>query len=127
VLETPLLPVLEVLEIVAIAALTACTVWLGVRSLPQALIERQKRVESAVATFRTELETITGERAAWKAQGERLAEEVSTYLEQIERKRSSTAAAASRIAGAQATAAPPDINSMSRAEQIAYCRQTMGG
>lgn len=121
-----LIPLLEVVELVLIAALLACTAWLFVRSLPAGLDFRQKRIEAISAELSSQVAAIVDERAVWKAQGERLAEEVSTYLEQIERKRSSTAAAASRIAAVQ-TRAAPDIGSMSRAQQIAHCRDVMGG
>lgn len=121
--------VIELFEIGMILALAACTVWLGVRSLPQALIERQKRVEGVVEQFRTELQSFVADRAAWQAQGERLAEEVSTYLDQIERKRSSTAAAASRLAATNPNLVPAPVNaaSMSRAEQINYMRRQAAG
>jgi len=117
------LPILEVIELVAIASLVACTVWFARRSLPAGLLARQKRVEELVAGAHIEVEAIVQERAAWKAQGERLAEEVSTYLEQIERKRASTTAAASRIKAAQDTGAAPDLNSMSRVDQVSYARK----
>lgn len=119
--DAPLISLLEVFELVALASLAACTVWLVFRSQPAALDARQKRVETISAALATKVDGIVDERAIWKVQGERLAEEVHTYLEQIERKRSSTAASASRIAGVQAAAAP-DISSMSRNEQIALAR-----
>ncbi len=118
--------VLIVAEIVVFLSLAGCTVWLASRSLPAGLDARQKRIEAISAELSSQVAAIVDERAAWKAQGERLAEEVSTYLEQIERKRSSTAAAASRIAAVREPG-PPDIGSMSRAEQIAHVRSVMGG
>lgn len=120
------LPILEVLELVSLAALVACTVWLALRSMPAGLLARQKRVEEVAARVTVEVESIVAERATWKAQGERLAEEVSTYLDQIERKRSSTAAAASRLKANQELAAPPRVESMSRVDQIAHARRVMG-
>jgi len=120
-----MIPWFEVVEIGVLASLVACNTWLVVRSLPAALIERQKRVEGVVEAFRTEVQTITAQGAEQRVAGERLAQEVSTYLDQIERKRSSTAASASRMASAQ----PPAINvaQMSRADQIAYLRRSNGG
>jgi len=120
------LPILEVLELVSLVALAACTVWLARRSLPAGLLLRQKRVEELVAGCGIEVESIVQERAAWKAQGERLAEEVSTYLDQIERKRASTTAAASRIAAVKGNGEPPNVDTMSRPQQIAYARKVFG-
>ena len=125
--DAGLLTVAEVVILVSLASLTACTVWLAVRSLPQALIERQKRVEAIVEQFRTEVQSIGAERAEQRVQGERLAEEVSTYLDQIERKRSSTAASASRLAAVQTQFQQPDIASLSRADQIDHMRRNSGG
>ena len=117
---------LDVLILVSLASLVACTAWLTIRSLPQALIERQKRIEAVVEQFRTEVQSIAAERAEQRVAGERLAEEVSTYLEQIERKRSSTAASASRIAGVQ-NQQPPNLATLSRSDQIDYMRRNSGG
>ena len=103
-MNAAVLTALDVAVLVAISSLVACNWWLIARSLPQALIERQKRVETLVEQFRTEVQSIAAERAEQRVQGERLAEEISTYLEQIERKRSSTAASASRWAPASPTA-----------------------
>jgi len=125
-MDASLLTLLDIVVLMLLASLGACTWWLVVRSLPQALIERQKRVETLVEQFRTEVQSIGAERAEQRVQGERLAEEVSTYLEQIERKRSSTAASASRIAGVQ-NQRPPDLASMTRADQIAHLRRMSGG
>jgi len=122
----PLLPLLEVVEIAVILALAACTGWLALRSLPAGLRSRQNHVEEVTAGLSVEVQAIVAERATWRAQGERLAEEVSTYLEQIERKRSSTAAAASRLKkkeeNGQATGDPAN---MSRADQIALARRQL--
>ncbi len=126
-LDAPLISLLEVFELIALASLGACTVWLAVRSLPQALIERQKRVEAIVATLSTRVAEFADERVALKVQYTALGEEVENYLGQIERKRSSTAAAASRIAGVQALAGPPNVASMSRSDQIAHLRRQTGG
>lgn len=123
--NVPLIPVLEVFELIALAILASCTVWLVVRSMPATLETRQKRIEAISAELASKVAEIIDERAAWKLQGERLAEEVSTYLDQIERKRSSTAASASRIAAAK-PAAPADVSSMSRAQQIAHVRRALG-
>lgn len=121
--------VIEIFEIVMIFSLAACTGWLVTRSLPQALIERQKRVEGVVEQFRTELQSIVAQGAEQKVAGERLAEEVSTYLDQIERKRSSTTAAASRIAAASPQSVPQPVNvaALSRNDQIAYARRMSQG
>lgn len=122
----PLLPILEVFELVALVGLAACTVWLALRSFPAALQSRQKRVENIVEGLRTELAQIVDQRTAWKAQGERLAEEVSTYLDQIERKRASTAASASRLKRSQTENAEPiQPNQMSRGEQLEYARRSI--
>jgi len=123
--DAPLISALEVFELIALASLAACTVWLLFRSYPSALDGRQKRVEAISAELASQVAAIVDERAVWKLQGERLAQEVSTYLDQIERKRSSTAASASRIKGAQLEAAP-DIASMTRNEQIALARRSIG-
>jgi len=117
------LPILEVLELVALGSLVACAVWFARRSLPAGLLARQKRVEELVAGAQVEVEAIVQERASWKAQGERLAEEVSTYLDQIERKRASTTAAASRIASAKDQGRAPDLSGMSRHDQVSYARK----
>jgi len=121
--DAPLISLLEVFELVALASLAACTLWLVVRSYPSALDGRQKRVEAISAELASKVAEIIAERAVWKLQGERLAEEVETYLGQIERKRSSTAASASRIAAVQ-----PEVKleNMSRNEQIAMARRAMG-
>jgi hypothetical protein len=121
------LPILDVRVIVSLLGLGACTVWLALRSQPAALTSRQKRVEDVVAGFGVELETISSERATWKVQGEKLAEEVSTYLDQIERKRASTAASASRIAAVTGKNGAEDVGSMSRQEQLNYVRSKFGG
>jgi len=120
---------LIVVSIIAILALAACTVWLTIKSLPAGLESRQKRFEAKVADLATRVAEIVDERSVWKAQGERLAEEVSGYLEQIERKRSSTAAAASRIAGRQPQLQQerPNLGTMTRSEQIAHARAQLGG
>jgi hypothetical protein len=123
----PLIPLIDVLEIVAIAALAVGTVTLAVRSLPSGLIARVRRAETIVAEFKTDLAAIVDERTAWRVQGERLAEEVGTMLDQVERKRSSTAAAASRMKLAGEHAAAPRIEDMSRAQQIQHARRSMGG
>jgi len=124
----PLLPLLEVFELVVLASLVACTLWLARRSLPAGVLLRQKRVEELVAGCTVEVEAIVQERAVWKVQGERLAEEVSGYLDQIDRKRASTTAAASRMKSAgEANAARPNIGALSRTDQIAYARQHFGG
>jgi len=122
----PQVPLLEVFELVVLAALAGGTVWLVVRSLPATLEARQKHLETVVAGFSARLTEIVDERAVWKLQGERLAEEVETYLGQIERKRASTAASASRIAGTQA-AAPVDVSKMPRADQLRWARQQNSG
>jgi len=123
--NAPLIPLLEVIELVAIFFLAAGTIWLFVRSLPAALESRQKRVEQLVAQFHTDLAQISDERALWKVQGERLAEEVEGYLGQIERKRASTAASASRISTTQAGPQIP-IDKMPRADQLAWARRQAG-
>lgn len=120
------LPILEVIELVTLAALVACAVWFARRSLPAGLLLRQKRTEELVAGCQVEVEAVVAERASWKAQGERLAEEVSTYLDQIERKRASTTAAASRIQAAKEVGATPDVGGMSRVDQVAYARKYFG-
>lgn len=125
-MNASILTALDVLVLVSIASLLVCNGWLLRRSLPQLLIERQKRIEADIEGFRTEVQSIAAERAEQRVQGERLAEEVSTYLEQIERKRSSTAASASRIAGVQRQQ-PPDLANMTRADQIAHLRRMSGG
>jgi len=123
----PLIPLLEVFELVILASLVACTVWLARRSLPAGVLLRQKRVEELVAGCTVEVEAIVQERAVWKVQGERLAEEVSGYLDQIDRKRASTTAAASRMKSAQeATNGPVDFGSMSRTDQVSYARKHFG-
>jgi len=119
-------PVLEVVEIVGLLALAACTGWLALRSLPAGLRSRQDHVEEVTAGLSVEVQAIVAERATWRAQGERLAEEVSTYLEQIERKRSSTAAAASRLKKKEEVGqAPIDAANMSRSDQIALARRQL--
>lgn len=122
VLDVPLISVLEVFELVCLAGLTACTVWLVRRSLPATLETRQKRIETVVADFGAQLAAIGDERALWKVQGERLAEEVETYLGQIERKRSSIAASASRIDRAPAAGQAVKPSDLSRADQLAWAR-----
>jgi len=119
-------PVLEVIEIVGLLALAACTGWLALRSLPAGLRSRQDHVEEVTAGLSVEVQAIVAERATWRAQGERLAEEVSTYLEQIERKRSSTAAAASRLKKKEEIGQTSgDPAQMNRAEQIALARRQL--
>ncbi len=125
-MNAPLIPLLEVFELVVLAALAAGTVWLVVRSLPATLEARQKHIETVVAGFSTRLTEIIDERAVWKLQGERLAEEVETYLGQIERKRASTAASASRIAGTQPAAQVP-IEKMPRSDQLKWARRQNSG
>ena len=121
------IPLLEVIELVVLASLVACTVWLARRSLPAGVLLRQKRVEELVAGCTIEVEAIVQERAVWKVQGERLAEEVSGYLDQIDRKRASTTAAASRMKSAsEANARPTNLAAMSRTDQIAYARSHFG-
>ena len=121
----PLVPLLEVFELVVLATLTAGTVWLMVRSMPASLEARQKRIEAISAQLASKVGEIVDERAAWRLQGERLAEEVEGYLGQIERKRASTAASASRIAGG---AAPPvAVDKMPRADQLAWARRQSAG
>lgn len=122
--EAPLISMLEVFELVAISGLIGCTVYLFRASLPATLESRQKRLEAISAELSARVVEVVDERAVWKAQGERLAEEVSTYLDQIERKRRSTAASASRVTAAQ----EPQIKveDLSRAEQIAHCRRLAG-
>lgn len=122
-LDLPLISVLEVFELVALATLAACTVWLLTRSMPVALESRQKRVEEIAAKSAASVAEIVDERAVWKAQGERLAAEVEAYLDQIERKRRSTAASASRLTTLKE---PPKLETMSRAEQIALARSRAG-
>ena len=124
-LEAPLLSILEVFELVALAFLGLGMVWLMVRSMPATLETRQRHMEGVVSSFDTRLTEIVDERAVWKLQGERLASEVETYLGQIERKRASTAASASRMAGAQ-NPQPVSIDKMSRGEQIAMARRRSG-
>jgi len=119
-----MLSLFQVLELVAFSSLAACAVWFARRSLPAALIERQKRIEAVVERFRTDLEAVVAQRTEQKLQGERLAEEVSTYLDQIERKRSSPTAAASRIAAKMPQ--PINVGAMSRHEQIEYLRRQTG-
>ena len=57
---------------------------------------------------------------ALSALRERLAEEVHGYLDQVERKRASTAASASRLKGNGPEAV--NVGQLSRAEQIAWAR-----
>ncbi len=116
--------VLEVLELVAIVALGAGAWLLHTRTAPAQLERRQKRVEGLVADFGAQLDAIISQRAAWKAQGEALVEEVSTYFDRIERKRASTAASASKVAAA---AAPQNVNELPRGQQIALARRHIGG
>lgn len=120
VLDVPLISALEVFELVAIAALAGCTAFLFRRSMPATLESRQKRIEAISAELSSRVVEIVDERAVWKAQGERLAEEVSGYLDQIERKRRSTAASASRI---QADTEPVEVSKLPRAQQIAMARR----
>jgi len=117
----------ELTVLVALASLGACTAWLLLRSMPATLEARQKRVEAVVAALGTRVAEFSDERVALKVQYTALGEEVENYLGQIERKRSSTAAAASRIAGVQALAGPPNLASMSRSDQIAHLRRQSGG
>jgi len=125
VLDMPLISVLEVFELVSIATLAACTVWLIVRSMPATLEARQKRIEGISAELASKVAEVEADRTLWKLQSERLATEVETYLGQIERKRASTAASASRMAPA-GNAKPVSIDKMSRADQIAMARQRAG-
>ncbi len=120
------LPVLDVAVLVTLVSLVASTAWLAVRSVPAGLLARQKRVEEIAAGVQVQVEEITSDRATWKAQGERLAEEVSGYLDQIERKRASTTAAASRLKGLKDANGGLKVEEMSRAQQIARCRQLAG-
>ena len=113
--------IIEIFELVMIFSLAACTAWLARRSMPATLEARQRRIEAIPAEVSAKLAEIMDERALWKVQGERLAEEVHGYLDQIERKRSSTAASASRISAAQP--AQVRVEDMSRAQQIAYARR----
>ena len=115
----------RVAGIVGFLTLGACTGWLTLRSLPAGLEARQKRLETIVAGYKTDLAAIADERTAWRVQGERLAEEVSTLLDQVERKRSSTAASASRIKAA-AEPEPVSPENMSRADQILWARHMAG-
>ena len=124
-LEAPLLSILEVFELVALSFLGLGMVWLMVRSLPATLEGRQKRIEGIVSGFDTRLTEIVEAGAAQRVQFQTIAQEVETYLGQIERKRASTAASASRIAGTQ-NPAPVSIDKMSRAEQISMARKRMG-
>jgi len=118
VLDLPQL--VEIFEIVAICLLVACTAWLVRRSMPATLEFRQKRIEAISAELASKVGEIVDERAVWKLQGERLAEEVEGFLGQIERKRASTAASASRIdKGGAAQVKPADL---SRADQLAWAR-----
>ncbi len=115
--------VLEIVELVAILALGAGAWLLHTRTAPAALERRQKRVESQVVEFGTQVDSIVAQRATWKAQGEALVEEVETYFERIEKKRASTAASASRAAQA---AAPVDVSALPRGQQIAIARRASG-
>lgn len=123
-LDLPLISVLEVFELVAISTLAVCTVWLITRSLPATLEARQKRIEAISAELASKVAEVVEDRTLWKLQSERLATEVETYLGQIERKRASTAASASRLAPQNAK--PVSIDKMSRADQIAMARQRAG-
>lgn len=117
-------PVLEVIEIVGLLALAACTLWLALRSLPAGLISRQRHIEEVTAGLSVEVQAVVAERATWKAQGERLAEEVSGYLDQVERKRSSIAASASRLKAKDGEGVK--VDSLSRVDQIALARRQLG-
>jgi len=115
-----MLPALEVFEIVSLVALAACAVWLTRRSMPARLEFRQKRIEGIVAEFDARVTEIVEAGAAQRVQFQSMAQEVETYLGQIERKRASTAASASRLS---ASAEPVKVENLSRADQLAWARR----
>ncbi len=115
--------VVEIFELVVIGLVGAGAWWLYTRSAPATLERRQKRVENQLVEFGTQLDAIVAQRASWKAQGEALVEEVSTYFDRIERKRASTAASASKVAAA---AGPVDVTKLPRGVQIQMARQKTG-
>jgi len=116
--------VVELLELSAILGFGVGGVLLYRRSAPATLERRQKRVESTCVELGGQLDEISAQRAAWKAQGEALTTEVETYFDRIERKRASTAASASKIS---AGSAPVNVNSLPREQQLAWARGRLGG
>ncbi len=122
----PIVAILGSIGTVWLLALTACAVLLIRRSAPAQLERRQNAVERTCSHLGTQLDDVVAQRAAWKAQGESLVEEVSGYFERIERKRASASSAASRAERLEAQRGPVDISALPRSEQIRLARAAGG-